>query len=129
MTPKKQIPTKNNEVKTWHLLVFTFLCALMIFMIYDKPEIVYDNLTTNCNEDSLKNVITNLNGTIESESKNWDKREEKYEEIIFEYQYGLSRLKETHPEAYREFHRTIGFKEKYSRSTEIENKQRMQMGL
>lgn len=118
---------ENNEIKTWHLLVFTALCSWMIYMIYYEPEVKYVNINSRCNEDSLRIVIVNLESLLESEYQKWDDREMKYESTIFEYQYGLDRIKETHPDAHREFHRIIGFKEKYSRDVEKENKRRMEM--
>ena len=116
---------KNNEVETWHILIFMLLATFMIYMIYNKPQIAYDDIKTNCKEDSLQSVISNLQGTLETEENGWDSKEERYESILFEYEYGLSRLKETHPEAYKEFHRIISFREKYSREDEKDNKKRL----
>lgn len=116
----------NNEVKTWHILVFMSLMCLMIFMIYDKPEIVYNDSTETCKTDSLLSVINNQKIEYELLENGFDSKEKRYEEILFEYEYGLNRLKETHPESYKEFHRIIAYKERYSVDTERENKKRLQ---
>jgi hypothetical protein len=115
----------NSEVKTWHILVFMGLMGWMIYMIYDKPTIVYDNVKTNCKEDSLQLVINELQHTLETEEDGWDSKEKRYEDVIFEYEYGLNHLKEYQPNAYKEFHRIIGFKERFSVESERENKKRL----
>lgn len=78
-----------------------------------------------CKEDSLQNVISNLQATLDTEEDGWDFRERRYEEILFEYEYGLNAIKETHPEAYREFHRIISYREEYNRKSEKENLKRL----
>ena len=116
---------ENNEVKTWHVLVFTGLLAFMIFIIYQKPETTHQTEASNCKDDSLQSVINQLQGELEIEEDGWDKKENRYEDILFEYEYGMNHLKETHPNAYREFHRIIGYRERYSRDVERENKKRI----
>ena len=116
---------ENNEVKIWHILVFMFLTTLMIYFIYYKPEVTYENNNKICKEDSLREVIYNLKSELEISEDGWDKKEQRYEDVLFEYEYGLERLKETHPSAYKEFHRIIGYKEKYNHEIERENKKRL----
>lgn len=116
----------NKEVKTWHILFFMSLMCLMIFMIYDKPEIVYNDSTETCKTDSLLSVINNQKIEYELLENGFDSKEKRYEEIIFEYEYGVNRLKETHIDAYKEFHRIIGYKERFSVDVERENKKRLQ---
>lgn len=116
---------KNKEVETWHILVFMIIAAFMIYLIYDRPQIAYDNIKTNCNEDSLRMVIEDLRGTLETEENGWDSKEQRYEDILFEYEYGLSQIKNSHPSAYKEFHRIIGYREVYSKETERENIKRL----
>lgn len=116
----------EKEVKTWHILIFTALVAWMIFMIYSQPKIVYKtNDVVNCNEDSLQQVISQQQIDLENEEDGWDNKEKRYEQILFEYEFGLDHLKHYHPEAYRDFHRIIGYKEDYSHDTERENKKRL----
>lgn len=117
----------ENEVKTWHILVFTAMIAAMIYMIYDKPQIADDGLKTNCVEDSLINVIHNLEIQVEEARKENDQARNKYEDILFEYNYGLERLKNYDINAYREFHRTIALTERFSTESEIENKKRLKI--
>ena len=116
---------ENNEVKIWHILVFMFLTTLMIYFIYYKPEVTYENNNKICKEDSLREVIYNLKSELEISEDGWDKKEQRYEDVLFEYEYGLERLKETHPSAYKEFHRIISFKEKYSMQDKIDNQKRL----
>lgn len=116
---------KNREVETWHILIFMLIAAWMIYMIYDRPQITYDNIRTNCQDDSLRMVIGDLRGTLETEEDGWDSKERRYEEILFEYEYGINHLKNSHPSAYKEFHRIIGYKEMYTKETERENIKRL----
>ena len=80
---------KENEVKTWHILFFTSLVVAMIFMIYDKPQIVNDGLKTNCKDDSLRIVIHDLNNKLIRLEKENDELHNKFSTIIFEYNFGL----------------------------------------
>jgi len=54
-----------------------------------------------------------------------DYREHRYEDVLFEYEFGISYLKDYHPKAYKDFHRIIGMKEKYSFELERENGKRL----
>jgi hypothetical protein len=78
-----------------------------------------------CKEDSLREVVYNLKSELEIAEDGWDKKEQRYEDILFEYEYGIGQLKEYRPEAYRYFHRIIGYRERFSREVEIENKKRL----
>ncbi len=78
-----------------------------------------------CKEDSLREVVYNLKGELEIAEDGWDKKEQRYEDVLFEYEYGINQLKENRPEAYRYFHRIIGYRERYSREVEIDNKKRL----
>ena len=81
--------------------------------------------TKSCKEDSLQNVINQLQIDFENEQDGWDDKERRYEQILFEYEIGLDHLKHYHTESYKEFHRIIGYKENYSHETERENKKRL----
>jgi hypothetical protein len=76
-------------------------------------------------QDSLKSVINNLEAELEFQEKGFDKKEQRYEDILFEYEYGIERLRETHPEAYKEFHRIIAYKERYSVEDRNDNQKRL----
>lgn len=117
----------DNEVKPWHLILFTALVGWMIFMIYYKPTIIYTQNVGECKQDSLQKVINQLQIDLENEEDGWDKKESRYESILFEYELGLEHLKQYHPNSYKEFHRIIGFKENYSHETERENKKRLNL--
>jgi len=104
------------------------LVGVLVSLMYfnDKPNVV---IATNiCKEDSLQKVINQLQVDIETIEDGWDNKEKRYEEILFEYEYGLSQLKQYHLESYRDFHRIIGHKERYNIETERENKKRLNHG-
>jgi hypothetical protein len=72
-------------------------------------------------QDSLKNVVDSLQTEIFVLEDGCDYKEHRYEDVIFEYELGLSYLKDYHPAAYKDFHRIIGMKERYSKELEREN--------
>jgi hypothetical protein len=85
-----------------------------------------------CKQDSLQMVIDSLKNERESLLEDismledgFDFKERRYEEILFEYEYGIDHLKNYHPEAYKDFHRIIAHKERYSKQDERDNKQRL----
>ena len=78
-------------------------------------------------QDSLKNVIDSLQTEIFFVEDGCDYREHRYEDVLFEYELGISYLKDYHPKAYQDFHRIIGMKERYSNELERENKKRLQL--
>ena len=75
--------------------------------------------------DSLKNVVDSLQTEMKFQDDGFDSKENRYEDIISEYEIGLSYLKDYHPNAYKDFHRIIGMRERYSRELDRENKQRL----
>lgn len=81
--------------------------------------------TTECKADSLQSVIDSLQTDIKISEDGFDTRESRYEDVIHEYEIGLSYLQDYHPSAYKDFHRIIGMKERYSRALDKENKQRL----
>lgn len=78
-----------------------------------------------CKEDSLRNVIQSLQIDITTLEDGFDSKERRYEDVLFEYEFGIDRIRETHPSAYKEFHRIISHKESYSHEDERENKKRL----
>jgi hypothetical protein len=104
------------------------LGVLIIVAIRKPNDMVPPPLTNNiCKEDSLQNIINQLKIEHENEEDGWDKKEKRYEDILFEYEFGLDHLKHYHPTAYKEFHRIVGYKENYSHETERENKKRFKI--
>lgn len=116
----------ENKDTTTSLVIVISIIMLLTIIVLNKPHDTIPPQINNVNkEDSLINVISNLESELIKETEGWDSKERRYEEIIFEYEYGLSHLKETHSEAYREFHRIIGYRERYSRELEKDNKKRL----
>ena len=75
--------------------------------------------------DSLKNVVDSLQMEIFTLEDGFDYKEHRYEDVLFEYELGISYLKDYHPKAYKDFHRIIAHKEKYSHQIERENSKRL----
>ncbi len=71
--------------------------------------------------DSLHNVIGNLQSDIKILEEGFDSREHRYEDVLLDYEIGLSYLKDYHPTAYKDFHRIVGMRERYSHELEKEN--------
>ncbi len=75
--------------------------------------------------DSLQNVIDSLQTEIIMLEDGFDSKEHRYEDVIFEYELGLSYLKDYHPTAYKDFHRIIGMRERYTTELNRENTKRL----
>jgi hypothetical protein len=71
--------------------------------------------------DSLTRVVDSLQTEIFAIEDGFDFKEHRYEDVVFEYELGLSYLKDYHPKAYKDFHRIIAHKERYSHEVEREN--------
>ena len=102
--------------------LFGVLVSLMYFN--DKPIPVVT--TTICKEDSLQNIINELQVELESQADGFDYKEKRYSDILFEYQWGIDYLKNYQPQAYREFHRILSHKENFSRQDEQDNIKRLE---
>lgn len=117
---------KDRSVLIIGTIASLFGVIISLMYLNNKPNVV---ITTNiCQEDSLQNVINELQMDLKMQSDGFDSKERRYEEILFEYEYGVNYLKDYQPQAYREFHRIIGHKERYSINTEQENKKRLSNG-
>ncbi len=101
------------------------IIVLLTIVAIRKPHNMVPPRIDGCKEDSLQNVINQLQIDIENEEDGWDNKEKRYEQILFEYEIGLEHLKNYHTESYKEFHRIIGYKENYSHEVERENKKRL----
>jgi hypothetical protein len=109
-----------------------FIAGFVIFQIFFWTIIKSNNtapepITAECKTDSLQNVISNLQSEIYILEDGFDIKEHRYEDIIGEYELGLSYLKDYHPIAYKDFHRMVGFKERYSFELERENNKRLKI--
>jgi hypothetical protein len=71
--------------------------------------------------DSLTKVIDSLQIEIVALEDGFDSKEHRYEDVIFQYELGLSYLKDYHSESYKAFHRFLAHKENYSKKDEREN--------
>jgi gas vesicle protein len=117
------VENKNGGVLIIGLIIGSIVGAFVsLIHLDDSTPIV---TTTICKEDSLQNVINQMKIEYENQEDGWDSKEKRYEQVLFEYQIGLDHLKNYHSDAYKEFHRILGFKENYSHETERENKKRL----
>ena len=119
---------------TYKIGLFTILIigiiAIGMSMNHTKVNITKAEesyLTSLQKRDSLQNVIDSLQMEIFSIEDGFDNKEHRYESVLFEYELGISYLKDYHPKAYQDFHRIIGMKERYSNELERENKKRLQL--
>lgn len=107
-------------------ITFSVIVIILLTIIaIRKPHHMVAPIVNECKEDSLRSVVGQLKSELQIEEDGWDNKEKRYEQILFEYEYGLDHLKNYHPDAYREFHRIIGYKENFSRETERDNKKRL----
>ena len=117
---------KDTSVLIFGAIISLFGVFVSLMYFNDKPTPVVTTII--CKEDSLQNVINELQMDLKMQSDGFDSKEKRYSEILFEYEYGIDHLKNYQPQAYREFHRIIGHKERYSIDTEQENKKRLSHG-
>ena len=121
----------NNTTRKIGLLIILYIgIASIFFFILNKRDkhtpvitINKENYTNQTHTiDSLTRVVDSLQTEIFSIEDGFDYKEHRYEDVVFEYELGLSYLKDYHPKAYKDFHRIIAQKEKYSHEIERENK-------
>jgi hypothetical protein len=115
---------KNNLLMVL-LIAIAILLSWGLTNDFIQRSAPIENGTHVCKEDSLRNVIQSLQIDITTLEDGFDFKERRYEEILFEYEYGLDHLKNYQPEAYKDFHRIIANKERFSRQTERDNKQKL----
>ncbi len=116
---------KNDQII--RVVIGVIIIIILTIIAVRKPHDLTPPIYNRCNEDSLRNVITQLRIENENEEDGWDKKEHRYEDVLFEYELGISYLKDYHPKAYQDFHRIIGMKGRYSYELERENKKRLQL--
>ena len=115
---------ENRDTMTRVIIGISVIVLLTIISV-NKPHDMVPPPINISKEDSLQNVINQLIVDKEHDEDGWDNKEKRYEQILFEYELGLDHLKHYHPDAYKEFHRIVGFKENYSHEVERENKKRL----
>lgn len=115
---------KDRSILIMGAIVSLFGVVISLMYFNDKPTPV---VTTNiCKEDSLQNVINELQMDLKMQSDGFDSKEKRYSEILFEYEYGVDHLKNYQPQAYREFHRILSHKESFNRQDEQDNIKRLE---
>jgi hypothetical protein len=115
------------KIGLFTILVIGFI-AVGLSMNHSKVNITKAEesyLTSLQKRDSLQNVIDSLQTEIFILEDGCDYKEHRYEDVISDYEMGLSYLKDYHPTAYKDFHRIIGMKERYSPELDRENKKRL----
>jgi hypothetical protein len=116
---------KNGGVLIIGLIIGSIIGVFVSLIHFgDSTPIV---TTTICKEDSLQRVITDIQIELKSEQDGWDNKERRYENILFEYEYGIDHLKHYHLKAYKDFHRILSHREYYSHEIERENIKRLQI--
>lgn len=116
----------ENKDTAIRLIVGSVLIIVLTIIALDKPDNMVAPAPTNkIKEDSLNNVIDSLQTEIFYLEDGFDEKEHRYEDVINEYEIGLSYLKDYHPAAYQDFHRIIGMKERYSHELDRDNKKRL----
>jgi uncharacterized protein YpmS len=120
----------NNTTRKIGLLIILYIgIASIFFFILNKRDkhtpVITINKESYTNQthtiDSLTRVVDSLQTEIFSIEDGFDYKEHRYEDVVFEYELGLSYLKDYHPKAYKDFHRIIAHKERYSHEAEREN--------
>ncbi len=115
------------KIGLFTILVIGFI-AVGLSMNHSKVNITKAEesyLTSLQKRDSLENVIDSLQTEIFMLEDGFDYKEHRYENVINEYEIGLSYLKDYHPTAYKDFHRIIGMKERYTTELNRENTKRL----
>ena len=112
----------GDNMKILLAFIIGFIGFQLLFHLVIKPNNAPPELiTTECKADSLQNIIGNLQSDIKMLEDGFDSREHRYEDVLLDYEIGLSYLKDYHPTAYKDFHRIVGMRERYSHELEKEN--------
>lgn len=115
----------NNFSNIVGIASIVTICLFVISKCTSETVLEPIQSSNNTKVDSLQTVIDSLQAEIQFQNNGFDFKEHRYEDIISEYEFGIEYLEKYHPEAYRDFHRIIGFKERFRRSDELENKKRL----
>ena len=109
----------------WPILVPILIVITIAWGLSREKELAPQPISVEYKIDSLNNVIDSLQTEIFYLEDGFDFKEHRYEDVIFEYELGLSYLKDYHPNAYKDFHRIIGMRERYSAELNRENSKRL----
>lgn len=109
----------------WPVIVPILMVVGIAWGLSREKEVAPQPISIEYKIDSLNNVIDSLQTEIFMLEDGFDFKEHRYEDVIFEYELGLSYLKDYHPNAYKDFHRIIGMRERYSHELKRENTKRL----
>ena len=101
--------------------IITITIVSIEFSMNNKDNTPPEPILTECKVDSLQNVIFSLQSDIKMLEEGFDSKEHRYEDVLLDYEIGLSYLKDYHPTAYKDFHRIVGMRERYTHELEKEN--------
>lgn len=113
------------------LLVSIIILAIGLSNHYEdkKPVVAMSRENYQIQQRTIDSLIV-ANDSLQTEifmlEDGFDSKEHRYEDIIFEYELGMSYLKDYHPKAYKDFHRIIGMRERFTAELERENSKRLQ---
>jgi len=120
----------DNFLRYSPLILFVSILLLAVGLSVNHSKVNITNAEASYlqsleKRDSLQNVIDSLQTEIITLEDGFDSKEHRYEDVIFEYELGLSYLKDYHPTAYKDFHRIIGMRERYTTELNRENTKRL----
>ena len=110
------------------LLTLIIILAIGVSNNYEKPVVAMSKDKYATQQRTIDSLIV-ANDSLQTEifmlEDGFDSKEHRYEDIIFEYELGMSYLKDYHPKAYKDFHRIIGMRERFTAELERENSKRL----
>jgi hypothetical protein len=133
----KHLKSKNMDTNTslkitlGTILIVGIIAVSIVsigFSMNNKDKPIVEEVNTNellVENQKLKSENDSLSAELQSQAQRTDFKEKKYKEILFEYELGIDRIKNYHPNAYEDFHRILAYREDYSREAEYENKKRL----
>ena len=82
---------KDTSLLAFGAIISLFGVFVSLMYFNDEPTPVVTTII--CKEDSLQNVINELQMEKKLLSDGFDSKEKRYSEILFEYEYGVDHLK------------------------------------
>ena len=121
----------HNFFRFLPLILFVSILLLAVGLSVnreDKPIVAMSRENYAIKQRMIDSLIV-ANDSLQTEifmlEDGFDSKEHRYEDIIFEYELGISYLKDYHPKAYKDFHRIIGMRERFTAELERENSKRL----
>ena len=110
------------------LLIGVIIAVGLSMNAGDKPVVAMSKENYAIQQHTIDSLIV-ANDSLQTEifmlEDGFDFKEHRYEDVLFQYELGISYLKDYHPKAYKDFHRILAHKEKYSHEIERENIKRL----